>query len=127
MNKLCRILVVDDDPPVRRAIIRMLRPLQAAVFEADNGLDALLMRNQALDSNGDFDLIVSDMQMPGMDGAELHNRLQRAGFVMQRFVLCSGGMNAEQRSFIAGQKIKLLEKPIDPDKFLELVRTLLSP
>jgi CheY-like chemotaxis protein len=61
-----RVLVVDDDPPVREITATMLRTMGAVVQEAGSGGAALEM----LDA-GDFDLLVVDFAMPGMNGAEL--------------------------------------------------------
>ena len=63
-----RVLVVDDDPPVREITATMLRTMGARVAEAGSGGSAL----ELLDKEGkDFDLMVVDFAMPGMNGAEL--------------------------------------------------------
>jgi len=63
-----RVLVVDDDPPVREITATMLRTMGAEVVEAGSGGSALEM----LDAGArDFDLMVVDFAMPGMNGAEL--------------------------------------------------------
>lgn len=63
-----RVLVVDDDPPVREITASMLRAMGADVVEAGSGGAALEM----LDAGAqDFDLLVVDFAMPGMNGAEL--------------------------------------------------------
>jgi PAS domain S-box-containing protein len=63
-----RVLVVDDDPPVREITATMLRTMGAEVVEAGSGGAAL----ELLDAGArDFDLLVVDFAMPGMNGAEL--------------------------------------------------------
>jgi len=63
-----RVLVVDDDPPVREITATMLRTMGAEVIESGSGGSALEM----LDAGArDFDLMVVDFAMPGMNGAEL--------------------------------------------------------
>ncbi len=60
------VLVVDDDPDVLRGVVRLLRSQGYSVTSASNGADAarsLLGRS--------FDVIVSDIKMPGMDGIQL--------------------------------------------------------
>src|SRR5918994_6787472 len=60
-------LVVDDEPGVRRLLIRMLQAQGFQCYEAGSGLEALAV----LDRIGEPPLIVSDMRMPEMDGISL--------------------------------------------------------
>jgi PAS domain S-box-containing protein len=63
-----RVLLVDDDQPVREITATMLRTMGADVIEVGSGGAAL----ELLDRDGDgFDLLVVDFAMPGMNGAEL--------------------------------------------------------
>ena len=63
-----RVLLVDDDPPVREITSAAIQAIGAVVTEAGSGADALAELAQA---NGAFDLMVADFAMPGMNGAEL--------------------------------------------------------
>jgi PAS domain S-box-containing protein len=63
-----RILLVDDDPPVREVTAGMLRAMGADVTERDSGGAALALVTA---QGGAFDLMVVDFAMPGMNGAEL--------------------------------------------------------
>ena len=63
-----RILLVDDDASVRAAMRRVLAQAGLSVTEADSGDQAALL----LDRPGGFDMLVTDVQMPGMrDGLSL--------------------------------------------------------
>lgn len=67
MNKDMKILVVDDFATMRRIIKNLLRDLGFNnVDEADDGLTALPMLQ-----NGDYDFLVTDWNMPGMQGIDL--------------------------------------------------------
>lgn len=57
-------LVVDDDPPVRETLSRVLRALGLTTREAGSGREALAL----LAEHGEAALIISDIHMPGMDG-----------------------------------------------------------
>lgn len=65
------ILVVDDYPAVRKAIREIVTSLGLKVEEAENGLEA-----QEVLKTKDFDLIISDLVMPEMDGFELTEALR---------------------------------------------------
>ncbi|HEX6104068.1 MAG TPA: HD domain-containing phosphohydrolase [Gemmatimonadales bacterium] len=60
-------LVVDDEPGVRRSLVRMLQAQGFQCFEAGSGQEAL----QVLQRIGDTPLVVSDMRMPELDGIGL--------------------------------------------------------
>src|SRR5580692_8146966 len=62
------ILVVDDCSHVRELISRLLRSVGLFVETAENGLDACHRALTALKEGQPFDLIITDMDMPVMDG-----------------------------------------------------------
>jgi response regulator RpfG family c-di-GMP phosphodiesterase len=66
-------LVVDDEPGVRRSLVRMLQAQGFTCFEACSGVQAL----DLLDRVGDVQLIVSDMRMPELDGIGLLEAVRR--------------------------------------------------
>ena len=61
-----RILIVEDDPTLRMALVDTLQEADFQVFEACNGKEGLLQL-----MHEDIDVIVSDVQMDVMDGNEL--------------------------------------------------------
>ena len=67
MNKDMKILIVDDFSTMRRIVKNLLRDLGFTnTAEADDGLTALPMLQ-----NGNFDFLVTDWNMPGMQGIDL--------------------------------------------------------
>ena len=73
-GKQRRILVIDDDPVLRRETVRLLGDKDVKVDEAETGLQAL----EALRLGG-YDCIVLDLRLPDMDGDELLKTLEREG------------------------------------------------
>ena len=63
MNASRKVLVVDDDPAVRKSIDRVLSSKGYAVITAENGEEALQTMEQS-----PFDVVLLDMRMPGQDG-----------------------------------------------------------
>lgn len=70
-----KVWVVDDEPLVRRALVRLLSRRGMEVEPFADGLDAYM----AARSGGHFDLLVTDLLMPGMGGSELVHRLRQDG------------------------------------------------
>jgi putative nucleotidyltransferase with HDIG domain len=102
-----RILFVDDEPLLLSGLQRSLRPLRkewSAAF-AEGGEEALeLLARQP------FEVIVTDMRMPGMDGAALLNEVMRLYPDMLRLVL-SGQSDLESVVKSAGVTHQYLAKP----------------
>lgn len=69
---MARVLVVDDDPLFRRAMRRILSRAGHDVLLASNARDAL----RVLDRE-EWDIVITDLDMPGMDGVELVCEIQR--------------------------------------------------
>ncbi|MCP4291195.1 MAG: response regulator [bacterium] len=64
---MSKILIVDDDPVMRKLLAKAVSRLDAVVFLASDGIHAL----DALRCNNDFDLILTDISMPVLDGRQL--------------------------------------------------------
>jgi len=67
-----KILVIDDEELIIRSLVKILEKSGYEVFIAKNGQDAIVMAEEA-----DFDLILADIRMPGINGVEavreIHN------------------------------------------------------
>ena len=84
-RKAPRVLVVDDHPAVRRAICSLLRRRGYAVESAADGREALGYLALAR-----FDLIITDYQMPRLDGVELWRQAsERFPYLRDRFLFCT--------------------------------------
>ena len=70
------ILVVEDDPGVRRLVRSMLRSCKYRVLEAANGSEGLAQLTRHRDS---IELVVSDVVMPDINGPELSARMKAMG------------------------------------------------
>ena len=67
------VLVVDDDPNVLQTVVLMLEELGCEVVSAESGLDAL----DQLRQNDRIEVLITDINMPEMDGHELAHRAKR--------------------------------------------------
>jgi CheY-like chemotaxis protein len=112
-----RVLLVDDQVLVLRATAGMLRELD--VVTACNADQALAR----LEEGSHFDAMVSDVSMPGMNGAELYLRVrERFPYLADRFLLLSGdGYGASLLCSALGRREgvecmpKILDKPVPRD------------
>lgn len=116
------ILFVDDETFVLEGLQRMLRPLRADwdMTFAESGPRALeLMAAQP------FDVVVTDMRMPGMNGAELLNEVMRRHPKTIRLVL-SGHADQDLIRQCVGATHQYLSKPCDPAALLAALRRLVA-
>jgi CheY-like chemotaxis protein len=82
------ILVVDDEDSIRRVLVRILEPAGARVVCAGNGLEAL----RALEKEP-FDLVITDVLMPEMDGIELIPLIKKKRPDVYILAMSGGGHN----------------------------------
>ncbi|HEY0707775.1 MAG TPA: response regulator, partial [Polyangia bacterium] len=117
-----RILVVDDEEPVRRLASLSLQRLGYRVVDAANGRDAL----QLIESGKEpFDLVITDLMMPEVGGRELTRQLRTAGHTVP-ILFMSGSARADDIVRGLGEDAKnLITKPFDPLALGAAVRGLL--
>ncbi len=111
-----KILVVDDEEPLRDLLTRKLKRLEHTVYSAASGEEAL-----ALLPNLDVELFLLDISMPGMSGVELLRHLRDQGQTGEAVMLTG---HATVNTAIEAMKLgayDYLEKPI---KFQTLLRVL---
>jgi signal transduction histidine kinase len=108
-----RILVVDDEPDLELLITQRFRSkIKAKEFSfafAGNGLEAL----QKLQEGHEFDLILTDINMPGMDGLTLLNRLKEVDMLHKAIVVSAYGDLQNIRTAMNSGAFDFITKPID--------------
>jgi two-component system NtrC family sensor kinase len=118
-----RVLVAEDDPAVRTMLQRLLRDAGFEVRTAKHGDEALGM---ALRTSGEFDLVVTDVRMPVMDGLELARRLRERWPGLPVLYISGYDVELSAGSLRAGSRDSLLRKPFDLDELLREVTRLLD-
>ena len=93
------VLVVDDEPLVREITASMLEDIGCEVITATDGPDAL----EKLSTNPQIEILITDINMPGMDGYELAERAKRMRKQLKIIVLSGRERN--------GSGLPLVRKP----------------
>jgi two-component system cell cycle sensor histidine kinase/response regulator CckA len=119
-GRAARILLVEDEPAVRRLARRILERDGHEVLEAGNGTEAL----RRVDEGPAPDLVVTDVIMPEMGGGELANRL-RAARPGLRVLFMSGYTADELEDRGIEDTAAFLSKPFPPALLLSRVRAAL--
>ena len=114
------MLVVDDEPPLRRIIRRRLEAEHFQVDEAGDGASALrLIQSQP------FDLVLTDLLMPEINGRQIHETLKR-----YRPTIAVLGMSAYAEEVppidLADTSLALLRKPFSADELYLAIRAELT-
>jgi two-component system, cell cycle sensor histidine kinase and response regulator CckA len=112
------ILLVEDEPAVRQLFSQALMRAGYRVHEARNGNEAMQLFEQHGDS---VDLVLTDMRMPFMGGAELASQLRTRRGTLK--LLCISGYAGGNELEFSGD---FLAKPFSRDELLAKVREVLD-
>ena len=114
-----RILLVDDDHAIREMLARLLVGEGYAVLSAADGRESLELARTA-----EVDLVLLDLNMPGMDGWETYEKLAAENPLLPIIVI-TARHNQSFTAMAAGIGA-LLEKPLDLPKLFLTIRDLLD-
>lgn len=115
-----RVLVVDDDPMVSRAVRRSLCDAHDLVV-AESVARALEILEA---ERGAFDLVLCDLMMPGESGVALYEHVARAWpTLVPRVVILTGGATTPcTAAFLAAHRARVVEKPVTPRRLQSIAR-----
>jgi two-component system cell cycle sensor histidine kinase/response regulator CckA len=116
------ILVVDDEPNLRRLLVRQLEHRGYHVLQAQHGLEALRIYRAALPP---VDLVLADVVMPEMNGMQLAAALLDEDPLV-RFILISGYVPSGSARLSSGMLVPVLQKPFNLDDVLEVLERVLA-
>lgn len=120
-----KVLIIEDSPTMRQLIAFALKRLQGVrVVEASDGVDGLKKL-----SSDKFDLILTDINMPIMDGLKLVSLVRNdANYRTTPIVVITteGAQEDRERALALGAN-DYITKPIQANRILDLARSLLNP
>lgn len=118
---MARILLADDDAATREFAQRALQMDGHIVVAVEDGLEAL----QHLES-AHFDLLVSDLDMPGLDGYALVHRIASKQPALKILLMSGLGHELKRAAGLPAERVATLGKPFTLDQMRQLVRGLIG-
>jgi two-component system chemotaxis response regulator CheY len=115
---MANILIVDDSSTMRKIISRSLRQagLQVdEIYEAGDGIEGL----NALAANKSVNLILSDINMPNMDGLEFIKQVRANGNTVPIVMITTEGGEEIIKEALANGASDSIKKPFTPDQLQE--------
>jgi len=110
MDASRKVLVVDDDPTVRKSIDRVLTGKGYAVITAENGEEALRKLNEEK-----YDLVYTDIRMPGMSGLEVAEHVKAQQPWTPVVIITGYGTEAAESRAKAAGVSSFMHKPLSPE------------
>ena len=116
-----RVLIVDDEAPVRELVARVLRQPGYEPFVAEDEFEAIKIAS----THGPFDLLITDVTMPGIQGDELARRLRHNDPQLKILYLTGHSDRLFEERASLWEDEAFLDKPITVQGLLEAVSLLL--
>ena len=121
-----KILVIDDEELIIKSLKKLLEKNGFMVFVAKNGQDALIMAEEE-----DFDLIVADIRMPGINGIEtiqsIYEKLQEKNLKKIPAIFITGYADEEMRQKARALKpVAYIYKPFDISELVDKIGEVLK-
>jgi DNA-binding response OmpR family regulator len=113
-----RVLIVEDEPSIRTFLDIVLRGAGYDTVLAEDGADAL-------DKEGSFDLLLTDVMMPRLNGVALASRMRQRDPDLPVLYVTAYSDRLFERKPVLWQREAFLDKPVTPDALLEGIDLLL--
>jgi YesN/AraC family two-component response regulator len=127
MEEPHQILIVDDEPDLEPLILRRMRRKirsgQYSFLFAQNGVQAL----EVLTEHPDIDIVISDINMPEMDGLTLLEQIRKVDPNIRAIIVSAYGDMKNIRTAMRRGAVDFITKPVDFDDFKETIeRTVIQ-
>jgi YesN/AraC family two-component response regulator len=120
-----KILIIDDETPIRSMVRLILERAGYAVREAQDGIEGIRVFREA-----PADLIITDLIMPNKDGIGMIIELKKDFPELKIIAMSGGGLNRPEGYLRGAQKLGAactLSKPLNRNDLLRAVRDTLNP
>lgn len=118
-----RILVVDDEPHIRRVLSALLEDRGFDITMANDGMEGL-----AEFKSGTYDLVILDLMMPGASGLEILSQIRSGPERSDTpvIILTAKGQDTDRDAALAGGANDFLTKPFSPKKLIARIEEILG-
>jgi CheY-like chemotaxis protein len=123
-----RVLMVEDNPVNMMIAVALLERWGAIVDQATDGAGALRAVDHAHQSGNPFDIVLMDVQMPGMSGHEVTRRLRQRydRRALPIVALTAAALVSEREDAMAAGMNDFLTKPIDAERLRQTLQRVLA-
>jgi two-component system response regulator AtoC len=115
-----KLLLVDDEEEITDLLGELLRAKGFSVETANNGLQAIDLAQRL-----QFDVVITDVRMPDMDGLTLMEKLKLL-YPKLGFIVISGYSKQNESEILKRGAFKFLHKPVTPDLIIEAVNSFFN-
>src|SRR5580765_6774187 len=116
MHPPAKILVADDEQNLRRVLVALLRREGHEVVQAANGLEAIEQLGK-----GDYDVVITDLRMPGADGMEVLRTASKNHPHVPVIMITAYGSVGQAVEAIKAGAFDYIEKPFEQDSIRMIV------
>ncbi|MFN3396104.1 MAG: sigma-54-dependent transcriptional regulator [Thermodesulfovibrionales bacterium] len=116
-----RVLIIDDDEIIRKSCEKVLSPEGYIVVSAQSGREGLKLL-----SNKPFDLVLTDLRMPDMNGIDVLKKVKEMGPDIEVIIITGYGTIKSAIEAIRYGAYDYVEKPFSPEELLNVVRRSLE-
>jgi CheY-like chemotaxis protein len=124
-----RILIIEDDEYVQKMLKQTLERAGYEVATAGNGSTGLMLYESKLSLSEPFDVVITDLIMPEMEGIETITKLRKSNPKVKVIAISGGGRNKpEDYLHLAGKlgAVRTFTKPVDRSALLQAVSELVA-
>jgi CheY-like chemotaxis protein len=127
LRRMPRILIAEDDPEMRRLLVQSLRREGFETAECSDGWELLdhLGNPVFSGSQDDFDLIVSDIRMPGVTGLEILEGIHETEWYVPMILITAFGSDQIHREAEELGAAGIFDKPFDIEELISRIREIL--
>ena len=122
--KMLKILIIDDEAPVRKLLKKLFEKNNYEVLEAANGIQGIKLFNEQHP-----DLIISDLIMPEKEGLETIREIKKSNPDVPIIAISGGGL-ADPKIYLNIARnlgaVRTFSKPIDNEILLSTIKEILS-